>query len=54
MHLLDDAELAQDESARDVADALAALGEGETDRAAAAYGRVTARMKALQAVESAN
>jgi hypothetical protein len=54
VHLLDDAELQQDESARDVALALAALGEGATDRAAAAYGRVTGRMKALQAVESAN
>jgi len=54
VHLLDDAELRQDESARDVADALAALAEGETGRAAAAYGRVTARMKALQAVENAN
>lgn len=54
VHLLDDAELAQDESARDIALALAALGEGDTDRAGAAYGRVTARMKALQAVESAS
>ncbi len=54
VHLLDDAELAQDESARDVAGALAALDEDEPVRAAAAYSRVTARMKALQAVESAN
>ena len=54
VHLLDDAELAQDESARDIATALAALGRGEPVAAAAAYGRVTARMKALQAVESAN
>ncbi len=54
VHLLDDAELGQDESARDVALALAALGEGDTDRAAAAYARVTARMKALQGVESAS
>ena len=54
VHLLDDAELTQDESARDVALALASLGEGDPDRAAAAYGRVTSRMKALQAVESAN
>ncbi len=52
--LLDDAELQQDESARDVALALAALGEGDPERAAAAYGRVTERMKALQGVESAN
>lgn len=54
VHLLDDAELTQDESARDIAEALAALAEGEAARAAAAYGRVTARMKALQGVESAN
>ncbi len=54
VHLLDDAELAQDESARDIAAALAALGRGEPVAAAAAYGRVTARMKLLQAVESAN
>ncbi len=54
VHLLDDAELAKDESARDVAAALAALGKDEPVEAAAAYGRVTARMKALQAVESAN
>ena len=54
VNLLDDAELQQDESARDVALALAALGEGDPQRAAAAYGRVTSRMKALQGVESAN
>ena len=52
--LLDDAELQQDESARDVALALAALGEGDPQRAAAAYGRVMVRMKRLQSVESAN
>lgn len=54
VHLLDDAELTQDESARDVALVLAALSEGSTERAAVAYERVTARMKALQAVDSAN
>lgn len=54
VHLLEDGELTQDESARDVALALAALAEGDAERAAAAYGRVTARMKALQGVESAN
>jgi len=52
--LLDDAELRQDESARDVAGALAALADGDSARAAAAYARVTARSKALQAVEAAN
>jgi hypothetical protein len=54
VHLLEDGELMQDESARDIAAALAALADGEPVRAAAAYSRVTARMKALQAVESAN
>ena len=54
VHLLDDEALESDESARDVTLALAALGEGDPDRAAAAYARVTSRMKALQSVESAN
>ena len=54
VHLLDDTALAEDESARDVATALAALGEGDAGAATEAYARVTARMKALQAVESAN
>jgi hypothetical protein len=53
-HLLDDAELVQDESARDIAGALKALADGDPSRAASAYARVTARGKALQAVESAN
>ena len=54
VHLLDDAELSQDESARDMAGALAMLAKGDGAQAAAAYGRMTARMQALQAVESAN
>jgi hypothetical protein len=54
VHLLDDAELLQDESARDMQQALQRLADGDGDEAAAAYGRMTARMKALQAVESAN
>lgn len=54
VHLLDDAELAQDESARDMAQALAHLAAGDGAAATAAYGRLTARMRALQAVESAN
>lgn len=52
--LLDDAELQQDESPRDVAGALLALDRGQPAEAAAAYGRVAARAKALQAVEAAN
>ena len=54
VHLLDDAELSQDESARDMATALARLAEGNGYEAAAAYARMTARMKALQAVERSN
>ncbi|MCU1595765.1 MAG: hypothetical protein JWO12_3157 [Frankiales bacterium] len=54
VHLLDDAELTQDESARDMAGAIAHLAKGDGGEAAAAYGRMTARMQALQSVESAN
>jgi hypothetical protein len=54
VHLLDDTALAEDQSAGDVAAALAALGAGDVGAAGEAYARVTARMKALQAVESAN
>jgi hypothetical protein len=54
VHLLDDAELTQDESARDMAQALNHLAAGDGAEAAAAYQRMTARMKALQAVETAN
>ena len=54
VHLLDDAELTQDESARDMQLALQRLSAGDGDGAAAAYALMTARMKALQAVESAN
>ncbi len=54
VHLMDDAALEADESARDVAAALAALGTGDETAAAEAYARVSARMKVLQAVESAN
>jgi hypothetical protein len=54
VHLLDDAELTQDESARDMARALEHLAAGDAASAAVAYQRMTARMKALQAVETAN
>jgi signal recognition particle GTPase len=54
VHLLDDAELAQDESARDMAAALRWLAAGDGEEAAAVYSRMAARMKALQAVEAAN
>lgn len=54
VYLLDDAELRQDDSARDISEALSALADGAPARAAAAYSRVTARMKALQGVEASN
>ena len=54
VQLLDDAELTQDESARDMAFALARLTEDAPYEAASAYARMTARMKALQAIERAN
>ncbi len=54
VHLLGDDALREDESARDVAEALSALTEGDGARAGAAYGRVTERMKALQSIESAS
>lgn len=54
VQLLDDAELTQDESARDMNFALARLTEDAPFEAASAYARMTARMKALQAIERAN
>jgi hypothetical protein len=54
VHLLDDAELSQDESARDMGRALEHLAAGDAAAATQAYQRMTARMKALQAVETAN
>lgn len=54
VHLLDDAELTQDESARDMALSLERLASGDGAAAAAAYSRMTARMQALEAVETAN
>lgn len=54
VHLVDDETLSGDESARDVAEALASLASGDAEKAAVAYGRVLVRMKALQSVESVN
>ena len=54
VHLLDDAALQADTSARDVAEALGSLARGDQDAVARAYKRVTTRMKALRAVESAS
>ena len=54
VHLMEDRELEEDVSARDIALALASLSEGDPARAAAAYRRVTERMNALQAVENAS
>ncbi len=52
--LFDDDELYADESAADVAHAVASLGAGDTDGAAAAYERVTDRWGAVRAFEVAN
>jgi len=54
VHLMDDAALLGDESAREVAAALAALGQSDPAAARTAFASVTNRMKALQAVESAS
>jgi hypothetical protein len=54
VQLLDDAELTQDESARDMAHAIAKLASGDSDEAFAAYARMQSRMKALQSIERAN
>ncbi len=53
VHLLDDDALEEDESAGDVAAAIAALAQGEHGEASAAYARVTARRAVLQSVETA-
>ena len=52
--LLDEEELAADESARDVADALSALARGDASGAAAAYDRIITRWQTVSFVESAN
>jgi hypothetical protein len=49
-----DAELRNDDSAGDVAEALAALARGDTKAATAAYDRVTERWRMAYAVESSN
>ncbi|HEU0130882.1 MAG TPA: hypothetical protein VFQ85_07830 [Mycobacteriales bacterium] len=52
--LFDDDELAADESAADIAHAVACLGNGEADEAMAAYARVATRWGAVRSVEVAN
>ena len=52
--LFDDDELYADESAAEVAHAVASLGAGDTDEAATAYERVTQRWGAVRAFEVAN
>jgi hypothetical protein len=52
--LLDDDALRQDSSTEDLAEAVRALRQGRTDRAAAAYERVLVRWRPLQARESAS
>ncbi len=53
VHLVDDRALDEDDSAADVAQALAALGAGSGEQAWAAYARVADRMKLMQGVEGA-
>jgi hypothetical protein len=52
--LFDDAELEADESAADIAHAVACLADGETDEAMEAYARVSTRWGAARSVEVAN
>ena len=54
VHLVNDDALSADESAADIAEALAGLADGDHARAATSYRRVTTRMTQLQSVESAN
>lgn len=54
VHLCADAELRNDDSAGDVAEAIAALHRGDTRLATAAYDRVTERWQTAYAVESSN
>lgn len=54
VYLLGDEELRADDSAGDVARAMAALGRGDIEDAATAYDRVITRWRTAQLVESAN
>lgn len=54
VHLLADEELRSDNSAADVAEAMAALGRGDIEDARTAYDRVIARWRTAQLVETAN
>jgi hypothetical protein len=54
VHLLDDEELRADDSAEDLAEAVAALGRADADGVAAAYERVVNRWRVIAGVESAN
>lgn len=52
--LFDDVDLEADESAADVAHAVASLADGDTDEATEAYARVATRWGAVRSVEVAN
>lgn len=52
--LFDDDELESDESAADIAHAVASLAEGDSDGATEAYGRVATRWGAVRSLEVAN
>src|SRR4051794_9150991 len=52
--LFDDDDLDDDESAADIAHAIASLADGDSDEATEAYGRVAARWGAVRSLEVAN
>ncbi|NBM18437.1 hypothetical protein [Streptomyces sp. GC420] len=54
VHVLPEERLSEDHSAADMAEGLQALREGDTDRAGAAYGRLTRRWQAVRAMQSAS
>ncbi|MER5631182.1 hypothetical protein [Streptomyces nitrosporeus] len=54
VHALSDGELASDRSAADVAEGIAALREGDSETAGAAYGRLVERWRAVRDRRSAN
>jgi hypothetical protein len=54
VHLLDEEALAQDHSARDVTDGLAALATGDSGRAVRAYERMMGRWRTVRALERAS
>jgi hypothetical protein len=54
VHLINDASLAEDNSASDVSEALGALAADDAQAAAAAYSRLMERWRIVQALEHAS